>query len=63
MTDCANQQPIQISPITISSEFEYRNSVMPRVRAHFGEFGCVYSPTFWSSSDSRPTWSSGFDSR
>src|SRR5919109_2052965 len=62
VTEWANHEPIQIVPMTIRSEFEYRNSLMPRVFAHFGEEACACSPIFWSRSDSRPTLSGSFDS-
>jgi hypothetical protein len=60
--DCANQESSQIELIASTSEFEYTVVRKPPIRAHFGESGSAYSPTFCRSSLSRPASSSGLDS-
>src|SRR5829696_2217644 len=60
--DWASQEATKIRPITRPSELEKTACRMPPTRAHLGDLSVAYWPTCWSSSDSRPTWSSDLDS-
>src|SRR5215207_1088389 len=61
-TDCASQEPRKSSPIVSPREWEKTVRRQPVALAQGGESLSACRPTFWSSSDSRPTSSTGLDS-
>src|SRR5215208_4202105 len=62
VTDCPNNEAIQIAPMTSSSELESSHSRTPFAFAHFGEFCWAWGPSICSSSDPEPAWSTCLDS-
>src|SRR4051812_7661025 len=61
-TDWPIHDHSQTVPITSSSEFEYRKVRTPPAFAQLGDSAVACSPTFCSSSDSRPTLAGSLDS-